>query len=127
MPLGFRIAIGRCDCATPYRDSIQAKVCEAIRVQLETWLHRLPGDLDGLPDEAYEDVRLEGDSVTFGTYRHAVASGETLVVFQAFVRTWAKPTFLGPSGVGRMYAEGLLVSEAGTVRRAPDELMWPFR
>jgi hypothetical protein len=127
MPLGFRIAIGRCNCAKPYRDRIQAKACEAIDARLQSWSSRLPADLAAVPVEAFEEMLLEGDSVTFGTHKHALESGDTLVVFQALVRTWAKPTFLGPTGVGRMYAEGLVVSPTGAVQRAPDEMMWPFR
>ena len=74
-----------------------------------------------------KDVRVEGHVITFGTYKHALESGETLVVFQALVHTWSRPTFVSVGAVGRMYAEGLIVSATGTVRRAPDEVMWTFR
>ena len=127
MPHGLRIAIGRCECAKPYRNAVQAKACEAIDVRLQSWLTRLPADLAAVPVEAYEDVLVEGHIITFGTYKHALESGETLVVFQALVHTWARPTFLSLGAVGRMYAEGLIVSETGSVQRAPDKVMWAFR
>ena len=125
MPLGFRVAIGRCDCVRPYRDPIQAKACEAIDARLENWRTRLPADLPALPNEMYEDERVEGHWITFGTHKHPLESGDTLVVCQALVHTWARPTFLS-LGAGRMYAEGLLVSARGDVKRAPDQMMWPF-
>jgi hypothetical protein len=127
VPRGFRIAIGRCDCRKPYRDSISAKACEAIDVRLESWRKRLPTDLASVPTEVYEDERVEGHGVTFGTHKHALETGDTLVVFQALVHTWVRPTFLSFGAVGRMYAEGFLVSPSGAVERAPDEVMWPFR
>src|SRR5438477_13097268 len=127
MPQALRIAIGRCECTKPYRDAVQAKACETIDVRLQRWLGRLPADLGAVPVETYEDVRVEGHVITFGTYKHALESGETLVVFQALVHTWSRPTFVSVGAVGRMYAEGLIVSATGTVRRAPDEVMWTFR
>src|SRR5713226_3898401 len=127
MPQGLRIAIGRCECTRPYRNVVQAKACEAIDVRLQTWLSRLPADLAAVPVEAYEDIRVDGHVITLGTHKHALGSGETLVVFQALVHTWARPTFLSLGAVGRMYAEGLIVSATGTVQRAPDNVMWTFR
>ena len=127
MPLRFRLAIGRCDCTKPYRDPVSAKACEAIDARLENWRHRLPADLAAVPAEVYEDERVEGHSITFGTHKHTLDAGATLVVFQALVHTWAQPTYLSLGSVGRMYAEGLVVSVDGAVTRAADEVMWPFR
>lgn len=127
MPLGFRVAVGRCNCAKPYRDPIQGKACEAIDARLENWRKRLPADLSALPSELHEEERVEGHWITFSTYRHPLDSGGTLVVFQALVHTWARPTFLSVGAVGRIYAEGLLVSTGGEVKRAPDEMMWAYR
>jgi hypothetical protein len=123
----LRIAIGRCECTKPYHDAMQSKACEAIDARLQSWLTRLPADLGAVPVEAYEDVRVEGHVITVGTQKHALESGETLVVFQALVHTWSRPTFLSVGAVGRIYAEGLIVSATGTVQRAPDEVMWTFR
>jgi hypothetical protein len=127
VPLGFRLAIGRCDCTKPYRDPVTAKACKAIDIRLEGWRTRLPADLAAVPNEVYEDEEVEGHGITFGTHKHALPTGDTLVVVQALVHTWARPTFLSLGAVGRMYAEGLLVTPRGTVQRAPDQVMWLFR
>jgi len=127
VPFGFRVAIGRCNCDKPYQDLIQAKACEALEARLETWRTRLPADLLALPSELHEEERVEGDSITFGTYRHSLERGDTLVVFQALVHTWSRPTFFSVGAVGRMYAEGLVVAASGEVRRATDDMMWPYR
>jgi hypothetical protein len=127
VPLGFRVAIGRCNCVKPYRNAIQAKACEAIDARLAHWRHRLPADLAALPNELHEEERVEGHWITFGTYKHQLDDGDTLVVFQALVHTWARPTFLSIGAVGRMYAEGLVVSTSGDVKDATDSVMWPYR
>ena len=54
-------------------------------------------------------------------------AGGTLVVCQALVHTWSRPTFLSIGAVGRMYAEGLLLRHDGSVEPASDDLMWQFR
>jgi hypothetical protein len=75
----------------------------------------------------YEDELVEGHWITFGIHKHVLRSGDTLVVFQALVHTWAWPTFISLGAVGRMYAEGILVSSTGIATQAPDEVMWEFR
>ncbi|MGH9793726.1 MAG: hypothetical protein ACRD5G_03045 [Candidatus Acidiferrales bacterium] len=125
--MSFRIAFGRCNCQEPYRDPIQAKACGAINLRLANWRARLPSDLAAVPTEAHEYELVEGHRITFGIHRHEMESGHTLVVFQALVHTWVWPTFLSLGAVGRVYAEGLLVSRAGSVQQAPDEMMWQFR
>jgi hypothetical protein len=111
---GLRIAIGRCECAKPYRSAVQAKACEAIDVRLQSWLTRLPADLAAVPGEAYEDVRVEGHFITFGTHKHALESGET----SSSSKRWST------HGCGRRSCPS---AATGSVQRAPDEVMWAFR
>lgn len=127
MPQSFRIGIGRCDCRKPYGNAIQEVACAAIRARLEKWRLRLPADLPSVPTEFHENEVVEGQPITFGTYKERLPDGGSLVVFQALVRTWSRPTLLSFGAVGRLYAEGLVVSTAGTVEMAPDELMWGYR
>lgn len=123
----FRVAIGTCGCEKPYRDSIERMACEAIDSRLSDWRPRLPADLCALPRESYELERVKGYWVTSGSSKHVLPSGETLVVFAVLVHTWSRPTYISFGAIGRMYAEGLLVSSTGEVTSAPDEVMWEFR
>jgi hypothetical protein len=125
MPL--RIAIGPCKCVPPYRDAIDTLACEAITARLDTWRERLPGDLTAVPAEHYETIWLDGHRVTLSTSKHSSRHGDTLVVLGALVHTWSRPTYLTLGAVGRFYAEGLVISEDGSVEAAPDSLMWGFR
>lgn len=125
--MSFRIAIGTCSCANPSADTIQDQACRTINANRESWRSRLPGDLAAVPEEQLETGVLGDYRVTLGTYKVALDNGDTVVAFQALVHTWSRPTFLSFGAIGRVYAEGLLVSSSGSVGDAPDDLMWQFR
>jgi len=123
----FRIALGRCDCGKPYRDSIQELACGAVEARLDEWRRRLPADLGSVPTEHYETERVEGRWISFSTLKVSKEDGATLVVVAALVHTWSKPSFISLGAVGRLFAEGLVVAQDGSVNRAPDDVMWEFR
>ena len=72
-------------------------------------------------------MSTDGNLITCGIHKHSLASGGTLIVWNAFVHTWSRPTYLSFGAIGRLFAEGLVVTELGEVADAPDELMWEFR
>ena len=125
--MSLRIAIGRCDCRPPYRNAVEEYACNTIQERLANWRCRLPGDIAAVPNELIENVNVEGCSVTLSTYNVGIDSRGTLVVCQAFVHTWSRPTYLSIGAVGRIYAEGLLLTKDGKVEAASDDLMWRFR
>ena len=101
-------------------------VCKVIHERLTGWRSGLPADLAAVPTQLFEEQIVEGRHVTFGTYKLDASGAETLVVCQALVHTWSRPTYFSIGAVGRLYAEGLLLKD-GKVETAPDELMWQFR
>ena len=111
----FRIAIGQCNCQAPYRSGTEKFVCKEIHARLDIWRSRLPAEIGCIPIESFEEQLVGGERVTFGTFRVGIGTDKTLVVFQALVHTWRRPTFLSFSAVGRMYAEGLLITSDGMV------------
>jgi len=125
--MAFRIAVGRCDCQSPCRSAAERVVCDIIHQRLSNWRSRLPADIAVIPTESFEEQIVEGHHVTFATYKLGVSASGTLIVCQALVHTWSRPTFLSIGAVGRMYAEGLLLTNDGNVESAPDDLMWQFR
>jgi hypothetical protein len=98
-----------------------------IHARVANWRSRLPADVASVPTESFEEQIVEGCHVTFGTYKVAVREGGTLIVFQALVHIWSWPTYVSIGAVGRMYAEGLLLTNDGNVEPASDDLMWQFR
>jgi len=94
---------------------------------LANWRLRLPADLAAVPVESFEEQIVDGLHVTFGTYKLTVKVDSTLIVCQALVRTWSRPTFFSLGAVGRIYAEGLVLTSDGKVEPAGDDLMWQFR
>jgi len=65
--------------------------------------------------------------VSCSIHKHHLESSATLVVWDAFVHTWARPTSVSLGAIGRLFAEGLIVPQSGEVFDAPDEVMWQFR
>ena len=125
--MAFRIAIGRCDCQPPYRNPVEEAVCESILESLAACRSRLPEEATTIPHEHHEERIVGGRHVTFGTYKLQVGECGTLIVFQALVHTWSRPTFLSIRAIGRMYAEGLLFTKEDNVEPASDALLWQFR
>ena len=76
--MGFRIAIGRCDCQRPYRSAVEGRVCDMIHEKLVNWRSRLPADVAAVPTESFEEQIVVGYHVTFGTYKLKASSGGTL-------------------------------------------------
>ena len=125
--MGFRIAIGPCSCRQPHADRLGRTACEMIEAALSAWRLRLPVDLRAVPVESYEVHEIERRAVVFGVHKHSLADGATLVLCHVFVHTWCRPTYLSFGQVGRLYADGLLVTADGLVSEAPEDLMWEFR
>lgn len=125
--MSFRLAIGSCDCRTPYRNAIQQKACEVIATRLLDWRGRLPADLPSVPIEHFEVEHVEGHWITLATFKRPLDGDRTLVVCSALVHTWSRPTFLSIGAVGRIYAEGLVVCSERGITSAPDDIMWEFR
>ena len=124
--MSFRIAIGQSNCAKPYSDDIQRFACDLIDTHIAEWRLRLPADLAAFPIEAFDYRVVSGRHATIGLHKETISNGDVLVVFQVFIHTWQSPTFLAIGKVGRIYAEGLVISRDG-VHRAPNDLMWEFR
>ncbi len=132
-PFTWRQVDGLSHCHWPmqlpgaHTDSVQAIVCAALVERMSSWCAGLPGSLAALPQESYENCSLNGHVITFATYKQSLTASKTLVVFQALVRTWSRPTFFSLDAVGRMYAEGLILADDGTVAQAPDDQLWAYR
>ena len=60
------------------------------------------------------------------TNRSDVGEAGTLVAESVLIHTWRRPTFITLGAIGRIFANGLLVSHE-SVSDAPDELLWAYR
>ena len=123
----FRIGIGSCSCRAAPKVVGDAEACEWITTQREEWRGRLPEDLSAVPENHQLELHAQGRLISASVHRHALPSGDAVVVWSAFVHTWSRPTYLSLGSVGRLFAEGLIITHAGDVQDAPDEAMWEFR
>jgi len=106
---------------------LQEKVCKIIEERFQAIQTRLPSDLDSIPKELTELEAIDGYLISFCTSKHPQEDGSTIIVIQAFVHTLAWPTFISFNGIGKLYAEGIVLSRDGHIETAQKELMWQFR
>jgi hypothetical protein len=123
----FRLAFGRCSCREPQSDQLRRAICDELLARLGILRKRLSNACFQLPAYADEVQTIQGREVRFETIHEDLPDQNMLVVVRAFVHSWRRPTWVSLSGVGHMFAEGLLVKSNGQVADAPDEVMWDFR
>ena len=128
--MSYRLALGPCRCRHrlfPPRHRVVQQACAEIEKRLQHYESLGPAALDTAPREHAEVVKLESGTAHFFTYKVDLSLTETLLVLGAAVPTLWFPTFISLAGIGHLVAEGLIFSSNGTVREAPDDVMWTHR
>jgi hypothetical protein len=123
----LRIAIGRCSCRNKKVGRSAQATCIELLARLEKLRALHPNQLIELPESESEETTIDGSSVAFTTYRHALEGALTLVVVQALVQTLQWPTYFSAHRIGHVLADGLVVDRSGRIEIAPDNLLWAYR
>jgi hypothetical protein len=84
-------------------------------------------EIAALPEANSRTVPGQGADCTLTTYRYVNEDQETLIVVQALVPTWKKPTFFTFTFVGKVFAEGFIVKPSGEIVDAESIDLAPFR
>ena|ERR1700730_9635895 len=122
-----RISLGSASCdGHERRDGIERGACEQLLAQLEALERLSVAQLGNLPEKTIRTVHIKGKSVSLATYKKGLGSDELLLVVQAFVETWWFPTYFSANGIGKMFAEGIVVRN-GEVHKAAESELWPYR
>lgn len=127
MGVGLRIAFGRCSCTDAQPDATRQAVCREMMSRLARLRATSAAELEKLPGHAETEEIIAGRKVTFETFVEPFPNGKIIVVIRAFFRSWSRPTFIALGAVGRMFADGFIVRDDGSMEDAPDEWMWKFR
>ena len=128
--MSFRIAIGPCRCRHrffPHRHRVVRQACAELEKRLQNYQALGLATLDSAPRHHAEVVELESGAAHFFTYKVDLSLSETLLVVSAAVPTLWLPTYISLHGVGHLVAEGLIFSSDGSVREAPNDVMWEHR
>lgn len=118
---------GSCASGAKSRDARVRELCGRIKARVAALRIRPAEHLRLLPESSTEKERIDGRLIILNTYADPTPSGELIVVVQGFLPTWRFPNYIGIAGIGRMYAEGLVVSPQGGVRDAEGQDMWGYR
>jgi hypothetical protein len=127
--MGFRIALGAARCADglKHKNGSVRELCSRTLARLERLRLLSSRILVELPAESSERERI-GDAVAeFLTHNEKLENGDTLIVVQAFLPTWRSLNYLGPAGIGRICAEGLVVDSEGRIAEALESDLWQYR
>jgi hypothetical protein len=128
--MSYRLALGPCRCRHrlfPPRNPVVQQACAELEKRLRHYEALGFEALDSAPRDYTEVVQLESGFANFFTYKVDLSLTETLLVLTATVPTLWFPTYLSFHGIGHLVAEGLIYSSNGTVKEAPNDVMWTHR
>lgn len=126
----FRVSVGSCRCRHrlfPPRHRVVRAACKELESRLRKLQEQGIDALGAVPREHSEVVEFDSGAAHFFTRKVDLSLTETLVVLTAAVPTLWFPTFISTMGIGHIVVEGLVFSSDGTVRDAPDNIMWDYR
>jgi hypothetical protein len=120
-----------CDSPLVHKWPLLHDVCAEVLRRIDQLLATTPEAIEALPEEQTEWQTIRDSEVRFSTVREPSPPDGTLVVVQAFFRTWRHANYIALGGAGgfagRIFAEGVLLTSDRRLIRAPDQLLWTFR
>jgi hypothetical protein len=99
-------------------EEIDKLVSEKVHSTIESLKSKGARSLRELPAESIEELEVGDKKLTFCVYRDQLQNSETLIIAQC-----KNTRFLG---YGKMFAEGIVVNEAGNIRDAEEKLLWEY-
>ena len=127
--MGFRISLGAARAADGlnHKNGSVRQLCSRTLARLERLRALDSSALVSLPEESSERERVGNEYAEFVTFNEKLESGDTLVVVQAFLPIWRSLNYIGPSGIGRICAEGIVVDSEGRIAEPLESDLWQYR
>lgn len=124
---GFRISFGIASCRLKNYSAEEEIVCKKILSKIENFKSLSYQQIKGHATEEMDVINVGNKKVSVISYVEKLECDMLLVVIQAFYPTIWKPNFISFSGIGKIFAEGLLYQSNGIVKEAAQELLWKYR
>lgn len=124
---GFRISFGVASCRLKNYSKEEEIICKRILSKIENLKLLSYQQVKDHTIEETDVISAGNKKVSVITYVERLENDTLLVVIQAFYPTLWKPNFVSFSGIGKIFAEGLLYQSNGTVTEAAQELLWKYR
>ncbi len=100
--------------------------CDVILDKLEALSLLNFEQISSLPEEEFYKSRILENEVPVAIYREQLSIDSHLIVVQIFYPTLKFPTYFSFSGIGKIYADGLIFSSSGETQRAKEEYLYPY-
>ncbi|WII72749.1 hypothetical protein QJS83_02550 [Bdellovibrio sp. 22V] len=124
----FRISFGGASCVEcRARSAEETSLCEVVLMRLEHIKALSFEQLKNFPEEEYENFDIKGIQTALTIHRCDLDEQSILIVVQVFLPTWKFPTYFSVNGVGKMFADGIIVNKNGQKSDAPDEYLFQYR
>lgn len=126
--MGFRISFGQAACnISDTMPTPERKVCEHLLFKLDNLKSLSFPQLSLFPEVENEKREIEGKIAAFSTYKEVISEDKILVVVQAYYPTWRFPNHFSLNGVGKIFAEALVVTSSGQLEKPADSLLYKYR
>lgn len=124
----FRISFGVASCKN-YKNSceIETKICREIINKIEKLKLLNIEQLLNFKDEEIEVKKIDKKKITFTLYKSPHPNEKAIIVTQAFYTTWLSPNYISFTNIGKIFAEGIVITTDGTMRDATDNELWDYR
>lgn len=124
----FRIALGRASCKT-YNgsDSDIGKVCKIVFDKLSYLKTLQYSQLSNWKESESDISNVGGKNVSLTSYVEKNKQSDLLIVVQAFYPTLIFPNYLSFTFIGKVFAEGFIISSSGDIKDAKDKDLWSFK
>lgn len=83
--------------------------------------------LSHFEEQEPERIFIKGGEAIFTSYKREIASGDLLMVVQAFYPILWFPNYISTSGIGKLFADGILIRKNGQIEDAPIDLLLDYQ
>lgn len=123
-----RVSFGDLSCRNKCerKQGLNYDICREIMNMIEALKGLSHEDLHKLKPESSKVILLKDKELILTTYKENLAAGEMLIIVQGFLPTLSFPNYFSTNGIGRMFADGLLVSSNGVKDFAPIRMLFDY-
>lgn len=123
----LRLSFGQCSCRSKKnRNNIVNSVCGVILNKLEALSLLNFEQISSLPEEDFYKSCILRKEITVAIYREQLSIDSHLIVVQIFYPTLKFPTYFSFSGIGKIFADGLIFYSSGEKKKAEEEYLYPY-
>lgn len=123
----MRISFGVSSCKN-YRGKNETikLICEKINAKIDYVKSLSYGQLSSFSESESEILHFDGNEFVLTTYKDRINENKVLIVVQGFYRTLSFPNYISTKGIGKMFAEGVVIDSNEDKEDAPYNILLQY-